>query len=73
MKLKQAKIVTEQANARKIHADADSADQEFVDKTTGVSHNRDLELQGQKIQGDLAKQAVANQKQMDSIKQKVGA
>ncbi len=73
MKLKEAQTIVAQANARKLHAEADLTDQDFVDKTTGVSHNRDLELQSQKINGELTKQAIANKEQLESIKKKVGA
>lgn len=73
LQLKQAQTVTEQARAREIHAKADMTDLDFTDKSTGVSHQRDLEKQGQKIQGDLTKQQLADQAKLDSIRNKVGA
>lgn len=73
LRLKEAQTVVEQARARQLHAEADIKDQDFVDKTTGVSHQRALELQNQKILGDLAKQDKANEKQLAGIRAKVGA
>lgn len=73
LKLKEAQTVTEQARARQIHAESDIKDLDFTDKSTGVSHQRELEKQGQKIQGDLAKQNMTNEAQMNKIRDKVGA
>lgn len=73
LRLKSAQIVTEQARARQIHAQSDMEDQNFVDNQTGVSHQRELEKLDTKISGDLTKQAIANQEQLNGIKEKVGA
>ncbi len=59
IRLKEAKAVNEEAKARQGHAKADLDDQAFVDNSTGVTHQRDLEKQGQKIRGDLAKQSMS--------------
>jgi len=73
LKLKEAQTVTEQARARQLHAESDMKDLDFTDKANGVTHQRELEKQEQKIKGDLTKQQMADNAKLDSIRNKVGA
>lgn len=59
MRKKTADAVLAEAKAREIHSVADIKDQDFLDKQTGITHQRELEKQGQKIGGDLMKQRMA--------------
>jgi len=66
MRLKESQTVLNQAKARQTHADSDIKDLDFTDKSTGVSHQRELEKQNQKITGDIAKQRISNTNKANS-------
>ena len=56
MRLKEADTVLTQAKARALHSEADLKDLDFTDKSTGVSHAREMEKQQNQVAGDMAKQ-----------------
>ncbi len=61
IRLKEAKVQSEIAKTRKLHADADGVDQDFVRTADGSKLNEELVKQQQKGNQDMNKQIVSNQ------------
>jgi hypothetical protein len=56
VELKRAKTQSELANAKAMKSKADLDDLSFLEREKGIDHNKDLEKQQQKIEGDLMKE-----------------
>jgi len=52
--LNSAKTETESAKTRNLHSDSDKKDLEYIDKHSGISHQRDLEMQDRKAHNDAS-------------------
>lgn len=65
--LKMAKVSTEQAKARLLHSDGDLKDLSFIEKDSGVAHERDLE---KKLMDHNAKQQMQDAGNATKLRQK---
>jgi hypothetical protein len=59
VELKKAKTMVEQAKARMAHSETDLKDIDFLEREQGIPHQREMEKQGQKIDGEVVKQQIA--------------
>ena len=58
VELKKAKTASELANAKMTQSKADLEDLTFLEREKGIDHNRELDKQKQKIEGDILKERV---------------
>lgn len=62
-----AKVGVEQARAENLQGDADNKSLNFVERSSGINHQRDLEKQGMGIDGMLQQQAMKDQAKTQQI------
>ena len=73
VELKKAKTAVEMAKARITNSDSDIKDLDFLERESGIPHQREMEKEQLKAQKELTKQSMADQTRLDSVRSKVGA
>lgn len=62
--VQEAKVGTEEAKAQNLQSDADNKALDFVERDSGLKHERDLQKQSDKLNTDLLKEQVKQEGQM---------
>lgn len=62
--VQEAKVGTEEAKAQSLQSDADNKALDFVERDSGLKHERELQKQSDKLNNDLAKEQVKQEGQM---------